>query len=211
MRLHCHSRPQPHSHLLHSRHFIRHGCDGAEDSASQATAERTDEWFEETAACCGKWSTLLSAERRLATKSMKRSFTLIVAVLAAVVLFGGLVYAVLVAAHVSQPASNTVYGLTPRRLWATIAAGLALVGVVVGVLAVARPYLHIGVAYGRLGAIVALVAGLTAAVNGGMVLGFATGGPGAGSGVVGGAGALVLGLIAVGLSGMALARFRRFG
>jgi hypothetical protein len=42
---------------------------------------------------------------------MKRTFALI---LAAVALFAGLVYAVLVAAHVSEPAATTVYG--PRRL-----------------------------------------------------------------------------------------------
>src|SRR5881396_3457545 len=67
-----------------------------------------------------------------AGQGMKRTFTLILAALAAAALFGGLVYAVLVAAHVSEPAATTVYGLTPRRFWATAAAGLALVGVVIG-------------------------------------------------------------------------------
>ena len=52
-------------------------------------------------------------------------------------------------------------------------------------------------------------AGLIAAVNGGLNLAMATGGPGTGNGVVGGAAALVLGLIAVALSGLALARSRR--
>ena len=47
-------------------------------------------------------------------KSMKRTFALILAALAAAALFGGLVHAVLVAAHVSEPAATTVYGLTPR-------------------------------------------------------------------------------------------------
>jgi hypothetical protein len=142
---------------------------------------------------------------------MKKTFNFIVAVLAAVALFGRLVYAVLVAAHVSEPAATTVYGLTSRRLWGTIVAVLALFGVVIGGLAVARPHSRFGGVYGRLGAIMALAAGLIAAVNGGMVLGFATGGPGTGNGVVGGAGALVLGLIAIALSGLALARSRRFG
>jgi len=63
---------------------------------------------------------------------MKRTFAIIFGTLAATALFGGLVYAVLVAAHISEPAATTVYGLTPRRLWATTAAVLALVGVVIG-------------------------------------------------------------------------------
>ena len=109
---------------------------------------------------------------------------------AAAALFGGLVHAVLVAAHVSEPAATTVYGLTPRRLWATTAAVLALVGVVIGGLALARPASRFGTASGRLGAIVALVAGLIAAVNGGLNLAVANGGPGTGNGVVGGAAAL---------------------
>src|SRR5437870_2477027 len=83
-----------------------------------------------------------------------RTFTLILAALAAAALFGGLVYAVLVAAHVSEPAATTVYGLTPRRFWATAAAGLGLVGVVIGGLALRRTAGRIGTGNGRLGAIV---------------------------------------------------------
>src|SRR6186997_1537541 len=127
---------------------------------------------------------------------MKRTLTFILAALAAVALFGGLVHAVLVAAHVSEPAATTVYGLTSRRLWATTVAVLALVGAVIGGLALARPASRFGTGSGRLGAIVALVAGLIAVVNGGLVLAIADGGPGTGNGVVGGAGALVLGLMA---------------
>ena len=142
---------------------------------------------------------------------MKRTFALILAALAAAALFGVLVYAVLVAAHVSGPATTTttVYGLTPWRLWATTTAVLALVGVVIGGLALVRPASRFGTASGR--AIVALVAGLIAVVNGGLNLTIATGGPGTGNGVVGGAGALVLGLIAMALGGLALARSRRTG
>src|SRR5215510_10394109 len=142
---------------------------------------------------------------------MKRTFALILAALAAAALFGGLVHAVLVAAHVSEPAATTVYGLTTRRLWATMVAMLALVGVVIGGLALARPASRLGAASGRLGAIVALVAGLIAAVNGALNLAVANGGPGSGNGVVGGAAALVLGLIAVVIGGLALARARRSG
>jgi hypothetical protein len=142
---------------------------------------------------------------------MKRTFALILAALAAAALFGGLVHAVLVVAQVSEPAATTVYGMTPQRLWATTVAGLSLVGVVSGGLALARPTGRFGPASGRLGAIVALVAGLIATVNGGLVLATADGGPGTGNGVVGGAGALVLGLIAMAVGGLALARSRRTG
>ena len=138
---------------------------------------------------------------------MKRTFAIILAALAAAALFGGLVHAVLVAAHVSEPAATTVYGLTPR--WATTVAVLALVGVVIGGLALAPTNSRFGTASGRLGAIVALVAGLIAVVNGGLVLAIATGGPGTGNGVVGGAMALGLGLMGTALGGLALARSRR--
>ena len=140
---------------------------------------------------------------------MKRTFTLILAVPAAATLFAGLVHAVLVAAHVSEPAATTVYGPTPQRIWATTVALVALAGVVIGGLALARPASRFGTASGRFGAIVALVAGLIAAVNGGLNLAVANGGPGTGTGVVGGAAAFVLGLIALALGGLALARCRR--
>ena len=140
---------------------------------------------------------------------MKRAFAIILAAVAAAALFGGLVHAVLVAAHVSEPAATTVYGVTPRRLWAATVAVLALVGVVIGGLALARPASRFGTASGRLGAIVALVAGLIAVVNGGLNLAIASGGPGTGNGVVGGAAAFVLGLIALAISWVALARCRR--
>jgi hypothetical protein len=142
-------------------------------------------------------------------KSMKRTFALILAVLAAAALFVGLVYAVLVAAHVSEPAAITVHGATPRRLWATTAAVLGLGSMVIGGLALRRSAGRIGPSSGRKGAIVALVAGLIAAVNGGLNLAIATGGLGSGNGVAGGAAALVLGLIATVLGGLALFRSRQ--
>jgi hypothetical protein len=140
---------------------------------------------------------------------MKRTFAVILAAVAAAVLFGGLVYAVLVVAHVSEPANTTVYGLTLRRLWATAAAAVALVGVVIGGLALARPAGRFSTTSGRLGAIVALAAGLIAMVTGGLNVAMANGGPGTGNGVVGGAAAFVLGLIALALGGLAQARLRR--
>ena len=139
---------------------------------------------------------------------MKRAFAVILAVVAAAALFGALVHAVLVAAHLSEPAAATVYGLTPRRLWATAVVVVALVGVVIGGLALARPASRFGTASGRLGAIVAVVMGLIAAVNGGLNLAIANGGPGTGNGVVGGAAAFVLGLIALAIGGLALVRCR---
>ena len=144
---------------------------------------------------------------------MKRTFAIIFTTLAATALFGGLVYAVLVAAHVSEPAATTVYGLTPRRLWATTVAGLGLVGVVIGGLALRRfaGRMGTGNGNGRMGAVVALLAGLIAVVNGALNLAIAKGGPGSGNGVVGAAAALVLGLIALALGGLALARSRHTG
>jgi hypothetical protein len=141
----------------------------------------------------------------------KRTLALALAAVAAAALFGGLVHAVLVVARVSEPAATTVHGLTLRRLWATTAVVLALVGVVIGGVALARPAGRFGTASGRLGANVASVAGLIAGVNGGLVLALADGGPGSGNGVVGGAGAVVVGLIALALGGLALARSRRAG
>jgi hypothetical protein len=139
---------------------------------------------------------------------MKRTFAIILAALAAAALFGALVHAVLVAARVSDPAATTVYGLTPRRLWATTVALLGLVGAISGGLSLARLAGRFGTGSARFGAIVALVAGLIAEVNGGLNLAVANGGPGSGNGVVGGAAAVVLGLIAVALGGLALARCR---
>lgn len=145
-------------------------------------------------------------------KSMKRTFTLILVALAVVALFAGLVHVVLVAANLSEPAATTVHGLTLRRLWATTAAGVAVVGVVIGGLALARPGSRFGtlsVSRGfPLGTTVALVAGLIAVVNGGLNLAIANGGPGTGNGVVGAAGALVLGLTAMAMGGLALTRSR---
>jgi len=139
---------------------------------------------------------------------MKRKFAIVLGCLAAAALFVGLVHVVLVAAHISEPATNTVHGLTLRRLWATAAALMALIGVVSGGMALYYAVRHIG-NHGRSGAIVALIAGPIAGINGGLNVVLATGGPGTGNGVVGGAAAFVLGLIAIALGGLALIRSRR--
>jgi hypothetical protein len=140
---------------------------------------------------------------------MKRNVVIVLAVVAGGALFAGLVHAVLVAAHVSEPAATTVYGLTPRRLWATSVAVLSLVGVGIGGLALARPGSRVGTASGPFGASLALGVGAIGAINGGLNVAIASGGPGTGNGVVGGAAAFVLGLIAVAVGGLALARSRR--
>ena len=112
------------------------------------------------------------------------------------------------AAHVlAQPAS--AYGWTPERIWGSAAALLALVGVVIGGLALARSAGRIGNGNGGRGAIVALVAGLIAVVNGGLVVVTADGGLGTGNGIAGGYLALALGLIAMVLGGLARARSTR--
>jgi hypothetical protein len=139
---------------------------------------------------------------------MKRGIVIVLATVAATAVFAGLVYAVLVAANRSDPGAVTVYGLTPRRLWATTAVMLAVVGTVIGGLALARPGSQLGRSR-PLGVVLPLVAGLTGALNGGLNLAVASGGPGTGNGVVGGAAALVLGLIAVAFGGLARARSRR--
>lgn len=142
-------------------------------------------------------------------KNVRRTFTITFCIVATAVLFAGLVYIVLVAAHVSEPAATTVHGLTLRRLWATLAAALALIGAAGGGFALARASSRLHTISARRGAIVALVVGSFAAINGGLNLAFANGGPGTGNGVVGGAAAFVLGLVAVTLGGMTLARCRR--
>lgn len=110
-----------------------------------------------------------------------------------------------------QPDTVDPYTLTADRLWASSAAMLALVSVVIGGWALARSIGRSGNGNGRIWAIVALVAGLIAGVIGGVVLANADGGPGTGNGVVGAVIAVVLGLIAMALGGLALTRSRRYG
>lgn len=140
---------------------------------------------------------------------MKRIFAMILAALITAALFGGLVHAVLVVAHVSESAATTVYGATPRRIWATGAVVLSLAGVIIGGWGLARPGSRFGTASGKLGGTVAILVGLIAAFDGSLNLAVASGGPGSGNGVVGGAAAFVLGLTATALGAVALARCSR--
>jgi len=114
----------------------------------------------------------------------------------------------LTAAAAAVPAAVDTYTLTTGRLLGTIAALVALAGVVIGGLALAR---SAGGTARKSSAIVALVAGLTGMVIGGLVVAAAEGGPGTGYGIVGGFAALAIGLIATVLGWLALARPRRTG
>ena len=100
-----------------------------------------------------------------------------------------------------SPAS---YGMTSGRLVATLSAVLALIGVVMGGIAVFRPTTP---AHLRMGA---MVAGLIGVVVGGIRVMTASG-IGTGGGRAGAIVALVLGLIAVALGGLAHVRARRSG
>ncbi|MEV4118666.1 DUF6223 family protein [Micromonospora sp. NPDC049645] len=104
-------------------------------------------------------------------------------------------------------AASTVdaYTLTGDRVVASVAAFVALVGALIGALALARPTDR----HPRWQAAVALAAGGIGIVAGTLVVVTADGGPGTGNGIVGGYAALVLGLTAALLGGVALARRRR--
>ncbi|MFV2104807.1 DUF6223 family protein [Micromonospora sp. LOL_024] len=101
--------------------------------------------------------------------------------------------------------------LTAGRLVGAVAVLVALAGVVIGGLALARSSSRAGNGNGRRSAVVAMVAGLAATAAGGLVVVAAEGGPGTGYGIVGGFMALVAGLVATVLGWLALARSRRTG
>jgi hypothetical protein len=102
-------------------------------------------------------------------------------------------------------------GLTTGRLLSAVGALVALAGVVIGGLALARSAGRIGSGNGKRRAIIALVAGMIGIVLGGLVVAAAEGGPGTGYGIVGGFAALAIGLIATVLGWLALARSRPTG
>lgn len=101
-----------------------------------------------------------------------------------------------------EASTAPVYGITPKRLVASVAALIALFGVITGGWTLARS----GKALGN---IMAMVAGLIGILLGGFVVATADGGLGTGNGIAGGVVALVLGLIGVILGGWARARSRR--
>ncbi len=99
--------------------------------------------------------------------------------------------------------------LTDGRTRALVAAGIGLISLVIGGLALARSAQPNATNRGRTMGIVALILGLIGIVLSVIHLGTSTGGFGTGSGRAGAIVALVLGLIGVNLGGLALARARR--
>ncbi|MCE5292083.1 MAG: DUF6223 family protein [Nocardiaceae bacterium] len=112
---------------------------------------------------------------------------------------GGLLLASPATANASVLAAS--YGLTTGRAWSLVGVLLGLVGVVIGVIALARPTGLFGARAG-----IAVVAGLVGAAIGGLVVAAAKGGPGTGYGIVGGFVAIVVGVVGVALGGLAVAR-----
>ncbi len=142
--------------------------------------------------------------------NMKRTAIYIAAALAALALFGLIVHLILVAADVSTPANTTVYGLTPRRIWALTVILLALISLVIGWRTLRQSASNrISIFKGKRRAMVAIIMGLIAVINGGLNLATANGGPGTGNGVVGSAQALLLGLIGLVLGWVVLTRYKR--
>jgi len=125
--------------------------------------------------------------------------------IAAVIASGGL--AARAAPQVSG-SSPTVpaYTMTPRRMAASGAAVVGLLGAVIGGLALARSARRAGT--GRRGAIVALVMGPIGSTIGAVVVATAKGGLGTGNGLGGGVAAMTVGVVGIALGGLALARSR---
>jgi hypothetical protein len=111
----------------------------------------------------------------------------VIALLVAAALIGGFGLVAPAAAPVSdQPPAVSAYTLTPKRIAASVAAVVGLIGAVIGGLALARSDGRIGAGNGRRGAIVALVMGPIGFVIGGLVVATADGGLGTGHGLGGG-------------------------
>jgi uncharacterized protein YacL len=108
----------------------------------------------------------------------------------------------------ADPAAVNVYTMSPGRIAASLAAVVALIGAVIGGLALGRSG-RIGGDNVRRRAMVALVLGSIGLVIGGLVVATANGGVGTGNGFGGGIVAIMVGLIGMALGGLALARSRR--
>lgn len=129
---------------------------------------------------------------------------------AAVALLGSLPLATPAAANVSaRAAAIDPYAMTSGRFVGAVAALVALGGVVIAGVALARPSGRIRIGNREGWAAAALVAGLTGVLLGGLVVAAADGGPGTGDGIVGGVAALVIGVVATVLGWLARTRSRR--
>ncbi|MCE0762762.1 DUF6223 family protein [Pseudonocardia kujensis] len=115
----------------------------------------------------------------------------------------------LLAAPAAVHLSATGSVLGTGRTVPTLAALLAVVGLVVGGLALARSADRVGPVSRRAAALVGLVLGPLGAVVGGLHAANAAGGLGTGNGLAGAVAALVLGLAGTVVAGAALARCRR--
>ena len=137
-------------------------------------------------------------------------WTRITYLLAGVALFAGLGFTTTTAAQGSdQPSVVSPYTFTPERIAASTAAVVALIGAVIGGLALRRSARRIGPGHGRRGAVVALVLGPTGLIIGGLVVATADGGLGTGNGLAGGVVAMMVGVVGIALGALALARSRR--
>ncbi|AVH60676.1 MULTISPECIES: DUF6223 family protein [Streptomyces] len=133
-----------------------------------------------------------------------------VRLLAAAALLGGIEPAAPVAAHASvQPVAASFHDFSLGRLGASTGALVGLAGVVIAVLALARPAGRLGTAHGSFGAMAAMVAGLISMALGGLVAATADGGIGTGNGLGGAYVAMLVGLIGTALGGLALTKSRR--
>ena len=103
------------------------------------------------------------------------------------------------------------YDVGSGRFVPTAAAVVALSGVVIGALALARAIRRTGPGNGRRGAVVALALAVASAIVAGVHMANSAGGLGTGNGLAGAIIALALSLIGMALGGLALARSRRTG
>ncbi|WP_327114605.1 DUF6223 family protein [Nocardia sp. NBC_01730] len=127
----------------------------------------------------------------------------------AAAMLAGFALAAPAVAQVSVQPAAAVTGMTSGRIGPSLTALVALAGVVIGRLALARSTGRIGTGNRGRMAIVAMVSGLIGVVVGGVLAATADGGPGTGNGIVASWAAMVLGLIGMVLGGLALARSRR--
>ncbi|MFJ3284915.1 DUF6223 family protein [Streptomyces sp. NPDC086669] len=97
------------------------------------------------------------------------------------------------------------------RTGANLALGVALTGVAIGWLSLARIAGRIRIGNTRTGALSALAVGVAGTALAVLHLATSSGGPGTGNGIVGAVAAIPLGLIAMVLGRRALARSRRTG
>jgi hypothetical protein len=119
------------------------------------------------------------------------------------------------AATLIQPVAASVLAISSGRAVAFVAAVVALIGVVIGGLALARPAGRTrsgggaGTGKWRDRTVVATALGLISIALGGVVMATSDGGIGTGNGLGGAIVATVLGVIGIALGGLARARGRR--